>query len=217
MGLIKRLGIIAAGHTAKEGADWLFDYLIYPAVTAASMVIIGYFMSAEEAPIWGPVLAVGIMTPVTGVINYGYLRLYDNVKLDALGAELLKGVRHVKAKGLLGFVVNPLMWLLDWALVLFIAIFEDSFVATIYARKGVELYNGLSLRDWVIFVVTTIISNVAWVGLVSSVYLLSLVSFGYDRIPEPLRSILESVLKFFGHIVEFVLGMAEQFMNNLPL
>lgn len=208
MGFVKRLGIIAAGHATKEGADSLFDYIIYPAVTAGCLILISNLMSADEAIIWGPILSISIMIPITGIINYGYLKVYDNVKLDAFGAELLKNIRHVRARGLLGFVVNPFVWLLDWTLVLLIACFEDSFVATVYARKGIEQFNGLSRRDWIIFVVTTVISNVFWVYLVSYVYVFSVAAWQYlyDRLPPSFQDAVDMT-------VAWISGAAAQLLE----
>lgn len=197
MGLVQRLGIIAAGHATKEGADSLFDYFIYPAVTAGCVLLVSFLCGSENALLWGSALSICIMVPITGIINYAYLKVYDRVGVDALGAELLKRIRHIRARGLLGLVVNPIIWLIDWTLVLLIACFEDSFVATVYARKGVEQYNGLSKRDWVIFVLTTVISNVFWVFLASTAYvLLSMAwSYVYDRIPEPYQGYVDSVVE----------------------
>lgn len=219
MGFMKRLGIIAAGHSTKEGADWLFDYFIYPLVTAGCLVLAGYLFGADKATTIGPLLSIAVMIPVTGLINYGYLRVYDNVRLDAFGAEFLKRLRHIKLHGLVGTIVNPLIWLLDWTLVLLIACFEDSFLATVYARKGVETYNGLNRRDWIIFLVTTVISNVFWVYLVTAVYMYSmkLASFVYERTPEPLRQVIDSVSHFLATVLESIADQIGNFIGSIPL
>ena len=38
----------------------------------------------------------------------------------------------------------------------------DPFIATVYMRKGISKYNGLSKRNWMIFIMSLIIGNGIW-------------------------------------------------------
>jgi hypothetical protein len=45
---------------------------------------------------------------------------------------------------------------------LYLSIKEDAFRAVIYMRHGSHQYNGMSRRDWKIFLASLMIANVYW-------------------------------------------------------
>jgi hypothetical protein len=55
----------------------------------------------------------------------------------------------------------PAFFILSWI--------EDAIVVTLYLRHGVNQFNGLSRRDWMIFWASTVVSNLFWILSVVSV------------------------------------------------
>jgi hypothetical protein len=88
------------------------------------------------------------------------LKLYDWLKRDWLGLETIKGLRGYSGSSNWRIA---LAWLLskgDAVAFVTLSLRFDPFVTTAYLRRG--NYNGMTLRDWRIFLGSALISNVAW-------------------------------------------------------
>lgn len=149
MKAVFRIGELALGHVV----NWLtvqgFDYVLYPFV------------------IWrlGPLIGGGIMAMASLTICLLMLWFYDWSKRDWLGIETIKnfknpgeatGIRRILAKFLkLGEV--PAFFALS--------IYTDPFITTAYMRKGA--FNGMTRRDWGIFLGSWIIGNGEWILILS--------------------------------------------------
>jgi hypothetical protein len=151
--LFAKFGTFGLGVFLKKSIDYGFDYLAYP----VALISFGY--------LWGGV----VMTVLSVGLNLAVIRAYDWAKQDFLLLETLKGLQASEEDGRLHRLVVALLrrgnlvafFLLSWV--------EDPIVVTLYLRKGTHLFNGLSRRDWLIFIASTLVSNLFWIVSVASV------------------------------------------------
>jgi hypothetical protein len=149
------IGIITVGHTAKQIEEYVFDWLLYGFVVSWATLSYG--------PIWGALVAFLIMTPLSALVCWLYIRFYDWLKRDWLGIEVLKELKDAE---------NTDHWFGRFfrkiaragAIPAFIAlsIYGDPFMVTVYFRHGAHTYHGLSKRDWRIFYASVLVSNAFW-------------------------------------------------------
>lgn len=123
-----------------------FDYVLYPWV------------------IWklGPLHGAAVMTLLSFLICWLTLLFYDWAKKDWLGIETLKELRDNAGNSRL---MRALRWAAakgEAALLVVISIWTDPFVAVAYFRHGAHQYNGMSARDWRIFLIALVIANGYW-------------------------------------------------------
>jgi hypothetical protein len=88
------------------------------------------------------------------------LRLYDWLKRDWLGIELVKGLRLYSGPSRWK---RGTAWLLgrgDGVAFVVLSLRFDPFITTAYLRHGA--YNGLTRRDWKVFLGSVVLSNAAW-------------------------------------------------------
>jgi len=140
---LHRIGIFGVGVLAHQTQMWFFDYVIYPFV------------------IWYLGLLIGAvaMTFLSFSICYGMLRFYDWSKKDWLGIETVKSLKENESSTRLARVIT---WILNKggpAAMLLLSIKFDAFVTTAYMRQGNHLYDGLSNRNWKIFLGSLLIGN----------------------------------------------------------
>lgn len=161
----ERISTIALGHSFNAGFDAIFNYPIY-------FFVIDHF---------GLLNGGRIMTVASFLVCLGFIKLYDWLKRDWLGLEVAKEVKdsgpsYIK-KIAVNNVIGKIIWwpfsrvilFVLWALrqnkvVAFFAlsVFFDPFMTTVYLRRGINSYNGLSKRDWLIFASSTVVSNAYW-------------------------------------------------------
>jgi len=143
----ERIGLIVVGHAAKRIEEFLFDTVLYGTVVAVCTIML-------NQP-WGSLTALTVMTPISALACYGYLRFYDWSKKDWLGLEMLKGLRD--GNTLLHRIVRygniPAFFALS--------VFADAFTTTVYMR-GKGRYEGLTTRDRKIFWASIVVSNAYW-------------------------------------------------------
>jgi len=143
----ERIGLIVVGQTAKRIEEFLFDTVLYGTVVAICTIQLG--------PLLGPIVTLAVMTPISALACYGYLRFYDWSKKDWLGLEALKALRE--GNTLLHRVVRygnvPAFFALS--------VFSDAFATVVYLR-GKERYEGLTTRDRKIFWASIVVSNAYW-------------------------------------------------------
>lgn len=144
--LKERLGILGVGLTANSLIVNGFDFFLYPAVMA-------YF---------GTIRGAAIMWALSFAICYGTIVFYDWAKQDWLGIETLKGIREEDAQS---FFRRMLRWVAkkgDWLVMVVLSIWKDPFICTAYMRHGAHQYNGMTARDWRIFLTSFVIANTWW-------------------------------------------------------
>ena len=87
---------------------------------------------------------------------------YDWSKRDWLGIETIKGMKGYSGESRLGRITAWVLRRSDPVVLIFLSIKEDAFITLIYLRHGCHQFNGMSLRDWRIFLSSVVISNIYW-------------------------------------------------------
>lgn len=138
---------LAAGFLSWKAFDYGFDYALYPLV------------------IWklGPLAGGAIMTLASLVFCLGLLRLYDRLGRDWLGLEFVKNLRNYEGASRWR---RWLAWLLsrgDAAAFVVLSAKYDPFITTAYLRR--DAFNGMTRRDWTIFLGSWLVSNLLWIAV----------------------------------------------------
>lgn len=147
---LERIGILGIGVLANQAQIWGFDFVLYPFV----IWYLGLFAGAV------------VMTFLSFLVCYALLRFYDWTRKDWLGIETIKGLKERESPSWLGRLTSSLLRKGDPAAMLFLAIKFDPFITTAYMRVGSHQYNGLSRRDWKIFLGSLLIGNIYWTSAV---------------------------------------------------
>lgn len=147
---LNRLLLFLTGATTFTVINYSFDFVLYPFALYKLGVVVGFFT----------------MMLLSFLFCWGYFIIYDYLKRDFLGIEFSKekmssiiaSEDSVGLKLLLVRVLRKSRALLF----VFLSIYFDPFVAVAFERKGNFAYNGLSARDWRLFILSLIISNGFW-------------------------------------------------------
>lgn len=142
-----RVAELAAGVSANAVMVYGFDFLLYPYVI--------YHYGALHGGL--------IMALASFAICLLAFRLYDWLQRDWLGIEAIKRLKQ----GGEGRFARVLSWALkkgDPAVLVLLSIKFDPFIATLYLRNGA--YNGLSARDWRVFLSSFAIANAYWIAAI---------------------------------------------------
>lgn len=108
--------------------------------------------------VWGGI----VMTMLSVLLNLLIITGYDWAKTDWLMIEALKQVRADKSAGRWRGFVGGLLRRGDVP-AFFLLCLDDPITVTLYLRHGSYQYNGLSPRDWLIFVAATVVANFYWI------------------------------------------------------
>lgn len=130
----------------KRLFNYPFDFLLYPAM----MIWLGN--------IWGGV----VMTLLSIITNLLVIRAYDWSKTDWLCIEALKGLREKESTGKWKRFIGRILQKSD-VVAFFVLCFDDPITVTLYLRHGSYQHNGMSRRDWKIFLSATIVANLYWI------------------------------------------------------
>lgn len=145
--ILKRAVLVGAGLAMKRAINWPFDLILYPAM----MVWLGH--------LWGGV----VMTILSLFLNLLVIAGYDWAKTDWLLIEALKKLRDDPPddgwRGVVGRTLRK-----GDVPAFFILCADDPITATLYLRHGSHQYNGLSRRDWRIFLAATMVANLYWIA-----------------------------------------------------
>jgi hypothetical protein len=141
-----RVAELAVGFATSYGINAAFDYLLYPFVI--------YKLGILKDGL--------VMTALACLVNILTLKFYDWSKRDWLGIEAVKGVKDYKGTSKIGQLTAWILRKSDLVVMVFLSIKEDAFVTVIYMRHGSHQYNGMSRRDWWIFLVSLAIANLYW-------------------------------------------------------
>ena len=170
------IGLVAIGHSAKKIEELLFDWLLYGSVIAACTTIWG--------PLWGSVAGFAIMSPLSALLCLGYIRFYDWAQKDWFGFELLKELRGDAIGGswfhrLVGRVAR----LGDIPAFFALSVYGDPFMTTVYMRRGVRKFTGLSPSEWAVFWSSVLVSNGYWTVRWTAIFVLA--KFLWDAVLRP--------------------------------
>lgn len=151
---VRRIGAFGTGYAGKAGLDFVFDNIAYPA-----MIV---WLSRIWGESWGSAAAWAIMTPLSVPFNLFEIWLYDRLKKDWFSFEAIKDLKgRTAAPGWRGWITKLLHRGDVWAFVI-LSIKEDPTMTMLYLRQGSYQYNGMSRRDWKIFLASTVVANLYW-------------------------------------------------------
>lgn len=144
---IKKIGTWLTGGTFYYAFVWAYDYFFF----AYILWQFGLF--------WGAIIII----IVSFLLDFFTMKFYDSMKKDWLAIETIKQAGLDK-KDWFGKTVN---WLLNkkGIFLVFVALSMkcNPFIVTAYMRKGANQYNGMTKRDWFIFVLSSIFGNLYWI------------------------------------------------------
>lgn len=145
-GYKERVAILGIGLLGNALIGYAFDYGLYPYV------------------IWklGPLQGAALMTLVSFLVCYAMILFYDWTKKDWLGIETIKELKEYAGNSR---TIRMLGWAMkkgDAMVLIFLSIWYDPFVTVAYMRQGAHQYNGMTRRDWQIFLLALIIGNGSW-------------------------------------------------------
>ena len=140
---VSTLGIGLLGNWA---ITWAFDFLLYPYVIFKFGILGG-------AP---------IMIVLSFIICYATILFYDWAKKDWIGIETLKEIKEREPKNMMGKLLTKLVRKSDPLALIILSIQFDPFITVAYMRHGAHQYNGLSMRDWKIFINSLVIGDIYW-------------------------------------------------------
>ncbi|MFA6475943.1 MAG: hypothetical protein WCV68_00855 [Candidatus Paceibacterota bacterium] len=145
----KRLLTLFVGLTGNWAMVYGFDFVLYPYVLYT----------------FGTTKGWAIMTFASLVLCLLTLWFYDWSKQDWVGIEAIKGLRDGEATSRVGKLTAWMLKKSDPVVLVFLSLKFDPLITALYMRKGSNLFSGFAKRDWGIFSLSLIISNLYW-GLV---------------------------------------------------
>jgi hypothetical protein len=147
MEIQRKLGILSVGLSINWMITWGFDLILYPSVI--------YFFGI----LWGSI----IMIALSFLICYATIIFYDITKKDWIGIESIKGLKELNPDSRTKKLVSWIAKKSDPVALVLLSIHFDPFITVAYMRHGAHKYNGLSKRDWVIFIISLAIGNLYWI------------------------------------------------------
>jgi hypothetical protein len=164
MKAVERATELTLGISAKSLISYTFDYFLYPfAIYQLGLMTGGCLMMLLS------LLACIIL-----------VKIYDWSKRDWLGIETVKGMKEYHGASRLGRITAWMLRRSEPVVFLFLSVKQDPFITMIYLRHGSHQYNGMSGRDWRIFLGSVAVSNLYWI---SAVYLgISLVEWVWSAV-----------------------------------
>lgn len=146
----ERFAILAVGFLGNKAMVWIVNYGVDP------------FLVARYGFLKG-----GIATMIFSFfICLATIVFYDWSKKDWLGIELVKEMKEYEGRNRIGQAIKWLLRKGDVVALVGLSILTDPFITLVYLRKGANQYNGMGRREWMIFLVSTFISNLWWVTVV---------------------------------------------------
>lgn len=139
-----------------RAAQWLVGVLSFKLVDNAFDYVLYPFVILKLGPAVGGI----VMAALSLLDCLLLLKLYDWLKRDWLGIELVKGLRHYAGSSRWKRATAWLLGRGDGVAFVVLSLRFDPFITTAYLRHGA--YNGLARRDWKIFFGSVLISNAAW-------------------------------------------------------
>lgn len=141
----ERIAILGIGIMADRAIAYSFDFGLYP------------FVIWRAGPLWGGV----VMALLSLLICLLTIWFYDWSKKDWLGIEAIKELRAYEGTSPFG---RFLAWTLrssDQVACVALSVTSDPFITTVYLRRG--KFNGMTRRDWTIFLASWFIGNAYWI------------------------------------------------------
>lgn len=145
----KRLVTLFIGLSGNWAIVYGFDFVLYPYAMITFGTVQGWVIMTLAS------LALCLLT----------LWFYDWSKKDWIGIETIKSLRDSEATSRVGRVTAWMLQKSDPVVLVFLSIKFDPLITALYMRRGSHKFDGFSRRDWIIFSISMIISNLYW-GLI---------------------------------------------------
>ena len=147
----RRIGELSLGHAVNAVFDWVFNYPLY-------IGMVWFF---------GAIVGGGIMMLLSFITCYGFLKWYDHMKRDWLGIEAIKSLKDLDDRSnWWARLIGKLLACSDPVAIAVLSIKTDPFMTVAYMRHGANKYNGMTGRDWMIFVSSWFIGNLYWIVVI---------------------------------------------------
>lgn len=143
---IGRLAELALGLSTNQLIVWSFDYFLYPFVIYKFGILKGGI----------------VMTFASFLTCLATIKFYDWSKRDWLCIEAIKSLKEYGGDKQVGRLTSWLLKQSDPIVFLYLSIQRDPFITTAYLRKGAHQFDGMSKRDWKIFMGSLILGNAYW-------------------------------------------------------
>jgi hypothetical protein len=98
------------------------------------------------------------------IVDLATMKFYDWLKKDWLALESIKDLEN--KKGFIGKLFSFVRGKGVFLTIVVLSLTSNAFIVTAYVRKGTYLYNGLSKRDWLVFISSSILTNVYWIFVI---------------------------------------------------
>lgn len=145
---IKNIKLWGTGIGSYYIFSWAYDY-----------VIVSFFLLYL-----GFLRGMIVVVILSMIVDYATMKFYDWFKKDWLALESIKKLedkkdvigklfRFVRGKGVVLTII-------------ILSLTSNAFIVTAYVRKGINLYNGLSRRDWIVFFTSSILTNIYWIFVI---------------------------------------------------
>lgn len=147
----QRIATLGLGHVGNILTGKVIDWGVDPLITV--------LLNCGVGGVHGLLLTWVALSVVSFLACYATLKFYDWSKTDWLGIEYVKTLRELEG---VSRTKRMIAWLLrkgDSFAVIALSIIFDPFIVLVYMRHGANHYNGLTKRDWKIFLVSILISN----------------------------------------------------------
>ncbi len=141
----ERIAILGIGLLADRLIVISFDFVLYP------------FVIWQAGVLWGGV-AMAFLSLLVCILS---IRFYDWSQKDWLGIEAIKSMKSYEGGNRAGRLFAWLMQKGDPVAVVVLSVKFDPFITMVYLRDGA--FNGMSRRDWRIFLASFLISNAYWI------------------------------------------------------
>lgn len=141
-----RVAELTIGLTANKFIVWGFDFFLYPFVI--------YHFGILKGGV--------VMTFLSFVVCILTMKFYDWSKRDWLGIEAIKDLKGYEGEKKIGRFTSWFLKKSEPVAFLFLSLWYDPFIVTAYLRHGTNKFNGMSSRDWKIFVSSLILANAYW-------------------------------------------------------
>ena len=146
--LIENIKLWGTGISSYYFLTWIYDYLI----VSFFLLYLGF--------LWGMVVVVVLSI----VVDLATMKFYDWLKKDWLALESIKELDH--KKGIVGRLFSFVREKGVLLTIIVLSLTSNAFVVTAYLRRGASQYNGMSSRDWFIFISSSLLINLYWVFVV---------------------------------------------------
>ena len=146
----KRIATLGLGHLGNVLFGKVIDWGVDPLITFLMLSFVG--------GIRGFLFTWVALCVISFFACYATLLFYDWSKTDWLGVEAVKTLKELEGSRFKRIVAKIIQSGDTFAIVALSMLF-DPFIVLVYMRHGVNQYNGLTKRDWRIFLVSILISN----------------------------------------------------------